>query len=478
MSKKVFRKEYTDKNGEKKVLEYEYDTNVLTHNQQLTQNLDTTIKSWLDEGFEMITDIDKIKELEPGAYVRYITTDNKARKGGYLSQKDDKYMMLLNRVNGVKWSVQYDNLKSVFIKRPKKVKVKVNKKDDKKDEEDNDNDDENKEEELSRADKLLNDLYYKEKNFISADKLYKTIKERFPDEKITRKMVRDFISKQEIHQITKYQKNKSNQRAILPKDYFNVVYVDLIDFTKKENKKKRNIYKYLFVAMDGLSKYGFVIPLVNKTETTIVKALDGLIKSVNKNIGAIVSDNGKEFKNEKVRNFLSNRREPIKHIYSLAYNPNSNIVEVLNKTIKNMLNKIFIINGNDNWIDNIDDVIKNYNNNVHSSTGYSPQYLIDNIDNRDLKNKIYERLRKRTTNIKDDNQYEIGDLVRLVEINRNKLKKNPIRNTMEVFEIIKKIRGNQLKPVRYKVKALDGEIIEGFFNYNDLVYVPPDTNYI
>lgn len=479
MSKKVFKKEYKNKDGETKVLEYEYDKNIKTHNEQLSENVDKTIKSWLDEGYIMINDIDDIKEIPLGTYVRYLLKNGQVRKGGYLSDKDNdgKYMMLLNKINGVKWSVQYENLKSVFIKKPKKIKVKVN--DKKNDKEEDDDDSENDKKNNDEVDKILREYYYDKKNFVSADKLYKRLRD--DDIKITRKQVRDWLARQELFQLTKNVKNKSEQRALISKKPFGLIYVDLIDFTKKPNIRNRRKYNYLLTAVDNLSKYGWAIPIVSKEAINIKKALEEIVNDpiIVGSIGSFLTDNGKEFKNKIIIDYLKSKN--IKHIYSIAYNPNSNLAEVFNKTLKNMLYKSFILNNNEDWINNVDEIVKNYNRNYHSSIKHAP---IDVVVNPDLYTKVYNTLLNKTRRIKSDSQldsddfkFNIGDKVRLVDNIKKKIGKNIIKNTTEIFVIVKKIRANGTRPERYKVKSLLNEDISGYLTKNELIYVPEDTYY-
>ena len=89
----------------------------------------------------------------------------------------------------------------------------------------------------------------------------------------------------------------------------------------------------------------------------------------------IGTDNGKEFKNKIIEDFLTEKN--IKFIQGMPYNPHSQgVVERFHQTIKDMLfckyaeaPKKFDIK------DSLEIVVKKYNNHVHSSTKYSPNSI-------------------------------------------------------------------------------------------------------
>ena len=79
--------------------------------------------------------------------------------------------------------------------------------------------------------KILSDVYYNpEKGFLSSSKLYKKIKEEFPDEKITMEKVSEFINNQKANQIHKSYKKKNfiSIVAFFPGDIYQM---DLLDFS-------------------------------------------------------------------------------------------------------------------------------------------------------------------------------------------------------------------------------------------------------
>ena len=84
------------------------------------------------------------------------------------------------------------------------------------------------------------------------------------------------------------------------------------------------------------------------------------------------SDNGREFRNHLVENFLNEK--DIKFMHEMPYNPHSQGVEErFHQTIKDILYcryvedpKLFSLK------ESLEIILKKYNNHIHSSTKYSP----------------------------------------------------------------------------------------------------------
>src|SRR4051812_5752461 len=92
--------------------------------------------------------------------------------------------------------------------------------------------------------------------------------------------------------------------------------------------------KYCLVIVDDYSRYTWVYFFKKKSETqqTVIEFANEAQRQHNSNILAIRSDNGTEFKNYTLDEFLGD--EGIKHQYSTAYTPQQNgVVERKNRTL-------------------------------------------------------------------------------------------------------------------------------------------------
>ena len=61
-------------------------------------------------------------------------------------------------------------------------------------------------------------------------------------------------------------------------------------------------YRYLFCLIDVFSKYAWVVPIVDKSGKTLVKAMKGVLKDCSPK--SLQTDKGKEFKNTHFQTFL------------------------------------------------------------------------------------------------------------------------------------------------------------------------------
>lgn len=93
------------------------------------------------------------------------------------------------------------------------------------------------------------------------------------------------------------------------------------------------------------------------------------------------TDNGTEFRNNLINNYCIENN--VEHIYSPPYHPRANgTVEAVHKTIQKFVNDYFYISDNKNFNINtaLLDAIEHHNNNIHSSTKYTPFELRDIIN--------------------------------------------------------------------------------------------------
>ena len=105
-----------------------------------------------------------------------------------------------------------------------------------------------------------------------------------------------------------------------------------------------------------------------------------------------------------------------KLIYSKAYTPQaSGIIERFNGTIKRLIYaRMTEINSN-RWIDDLPDILHNYNNSIHRSHGKTPSSLYKNPDKME---EVWNRLKKYNEQMTKNNnkeldgpRFKVGDLV-------------------------------------------------------------------
>ena len=146
-----------------------------------------------------------------------------------------------------------------------------------------------------------------------------------------------------------------------------------IDLTGPHVRSK-NGFVYLFTGICNFTKYLIAVPIRDKTAITVARVL---VKYVYLQYGAVdilVSDNGGEFANE-ISHQL-NHVLGIQGIRITAYRASSNgVCERVHRSIHSVFAKTIAANQR-NWCEMVPYVAYAYNIATHSSTTYSPFYLM------------------------------------------------------------------------------------------------------
>ena len=157
--------------------------------------------------------------------------------------------------------------------------------------------------------------------------------------------------------------------------------------------------RYLLCVIDLFSRYAWVIPLENKKGETIVEGFEKILDDSNSKPNKIWVDHGSEFYNNKFKSYL---KENNIEMYSTFNEGKSVVAERFIKTLKNKIYKHMTTIGKNVYIDVLHDIVKQYNNTVHSSIKMKPK------DVTDIK---YVEYSKKTN--KKSTKFKVGDNVRI-----------------------------------------------------------------
>jgi hypothetical protein len=287
--------------------------------------------------------------------------------------------------------------------------------------------------------------------------LYKTAKQKFPQ--IKQKDVVEFLEKYESYTRHKPIKNHKSLKTIsagLDVDH----QIDLCDMRKikKDNKN----YSYILTCIDVLSKYGWAIPVKDKSAANVAKAYQKIIDEGRKP-WRVFSDKGREFKG--AFGELMNKHG-IQHIF--VENPivKASLAERYNRTLKTRLYKYFTKTKLLKWLDILPKIVKAINHSINRMTGMRPVDVTHKNDQLVYK-RLYNNSRiMRNKNNKRKPKYKIGDLVRISE-ERGAFYKGYTPNfSSEIFIISKILKRDQ---VVYKLKDLKSEDLTSIFYEGELV---------
>lgn len=347
---------------------------------------------------------------------------------------------------------------------------------------------------------LYNDVQY---GYVGRDKLFPKIQEKYLN--ISQRDVNNFLKNHETNQVHQPIKKVIASRPVRTKKALSVWYADLIIINKKKEEKREisKLDKVILTVVDAFSKYAWVRVISGtKDAKTVADQMEDILIEESPNWTAVLhTDNGSEFKGafEKVLNDYG-----IKHRTSRAYTPSdASIVERFNKTIKTMWAKYTTQTG-DTSLDKIQELVNNYNTNIHSSTKKRPVDLHPNknnkkVDKKDIKiarRQIDKRIKKSVAKQKElfPNTINVGDFVRIDYRIDEGLKgydifrKKYLRQwSFRVFKVIRVSRPSRLRNQFYILQFENGDPIvpERRFSRNELLKVdisklerPIVTNYV
>ena len=185
---------------------------------------------------------------------------------------------------------------------------------------------------------------------------------------------------------------------------------DLADM--KAFEKDNDGYTFLLLVIDIFSKYGWIVPLKNKKGVNVAKALENIFQE--RKPGKLWTDKGAEFYNKDVNNTYR-------------------------------------------YIDILPDLVKDYNNTVHTSIKMTPIKASKKENELTVWRNLYPD-RYKIHNLQP--KFSVGDEVRITKKKKVFEKGYTTRWTEEIFTI-KKIRDTN--PITYKLEDLQGEEIKGSF---------------
>ena len=148
-------------------------------------------------------------------------------------------------------------------------------------------------------------------------------------------------------------------------------------------------------------------------------------------------------------------------MYSTFNEGKTVVIERFNRTLKNIMWKYFTANNTRFCLDALDQMVKNYNDKVHSTIKMTPKEASRDITRGKVYFNIIRKQNKSRTSIK----YKKGHKVRISKYKRHFEKRYTPNWTEEIFTIDKI---NMTNPLTYQVRDLNNEKILGSFYTREL----------
>ena len=320
---------------------------------------------------------------------------------------------------------------------------------------------------------------------------------------ITRDMVKDFLMRQKVYQLSRRPKRtKRNARAFVPNGRRSVIQIDLIGPMTKEGVCDK---RHALVAIDVFTRKAFTRALKSTSAGPAGKAFVDVLEEMKKGNAfedvrrnrakkrvVIVSyDGGSEFKAEfwaKVDEWVQKQSDvgiQVKQVIGIPGVPTSQAyVERTNQSIKGLLYKMLHTHKRKCFSSFLGRATQVYNDTVHATIKMTPNQA-EGEDRETVRRNIHKTLRRKhqatSAQMKRD-ELQVGDYVRILQ-RKSAIDHRYYSNWREpIFRVAKVVVPRSMNDVlRYELEASnakDARLIQGAteenFRYkrNMLLHVP------
>ena len=277
------------------------------------------------------------------------------------------------------------------------------------------------------------------------------------------KAVKQWLSEQDAYTLHKPVRIRFKRRRVIVGGRNHQWQADLVDLSKL--KKDNDGYVFLLTVIDVFSKRAWCVPLKNKSASSLVTALKGLL--VNIAPTTLQTDKGLEFLNRSVRRLL--KEHGVHHFSTHNEETKASIVERFNRTLKTRMWRYFTKYQTVRYIDALQDFVQSYNDTYHRSIGMAPSQV--NAANQE---EVWQRLYGHDG--KGVPKFKVDDRVRISKAKR-RFEKGYMANWSEELFTIREVHASD--PPVYRLVDDLGEVLDGTFYEPELqkVLVSKDKLY-
>ena len=200
--------------------------------------------------------------------------------------------------------------------------------------------------------------------------------------------------------------------------------------------------------IDIFSKYGWIVPINDKSGKSVAAAFEKIFKAGRKPLKLWV-DKGKEFYNKDVKSLGM-------ELYSTENEEKSSVFERFNRSFKERMYKFFSANSTRRYVDILDRMTSEYNNTKHSTVKMTPKEASEKKN----ESTVWHNLCNDVYSAAAIPKFKVGDRVRITVKKSIFEKGYTPRWTEEVFTISEV---QDTDPPTYKISDFNGEEIQGTF---------------
>lgn len=257
---------------------------------------------------------------------------------------------------------------------------------------------------------------------------------------IDKDRIKRIIQSSEVYNIHRPIKEPKIYKPITSEGINDVIQIDLMDVSNLASRNKG--IKWLFVAVDVFSRYGWVISLKDKTQDTIYQGMRKLLSYVVPN--SIMCDNGSEFISKKFKDLCKRHKIKIDYVdvnnHLIPHVGNRlGIVDRFIQTLRDRIKWFRDARNTNTYINALDDLVFNINTTYNSGLKQIPNEVYnDPYKQIDVMNMNTEKVLKYYKHDTQRNLFKIGDMVRHV-LQRTPFTKGEMNKwSKQTYKIIEK----------------------------------------
>lgn len=281
--------------------------------------------------------------------------------------------------------------------------------------------------------------------------------------------VKEFLRGSKTYTLHKLQNKRFPRQKVLACRPGVIIAADLADV--RHIKKFNDNTSYLLVCVDVFSRFMHVYPCVRKDASTMLDAIKNVLESPEcRRVRRLNTDQGTEFYNQKVKQYLNSRGIILYSVHSSEIK--ASIAERAIRTLKSRIYRFITYRGTPRYIDHLQDMVDAYNHSPHS--GLKKQqtpFEVQQLTHPTAIIKQFKLMYKTppSSNKRLSSDLEVGETVRLVGSQRSSSfhKGYTQQNTHELFRI-SRIK-HPSSPRTYLLEDLEGKPLEGIFYGPELV---------
>uniref|UniRef100_A0A1I8BGD2 Integrase catalytic domain-containing protein n=1 Tax=Meloidogyne hapla TaxID=6305 RepID=A0A1I8BGD2_MELHA len=270
-------------------------------------------------------------------------------------------------------------------------------------------------------------------SYAGINRVYEEARRTYP--KIKLKDVYDFLHKQRVYTMHRPARKKFPRLVTRPSGLHTDWQADLAIFDQLAKYNDGN--RYLLVCIDVLSRKIFAVPVKTKRSDDMIEAFENIFHLSDGIMPhKLYTDRGLEFEAKKMKEYFKFKDIAKRVVFSPDVH--ASMAERANRTIKERLYRYFSEKDTLRWVEAIQQIVSGINSSVNRVT-------------------------------------ENGQVVRISK-EKGKFEKGYLPNyTDELFRV--HITNDAHTPIRYRLKDLEDNLIEGIFYREELVPTKEDTTH-